>query len=424
MTGSAVRARAPTQPTQPTQPTSWTVLDHNSRLRFLLIEDSTADSELVRALLEEEFPHSDIEVANSLELALQSLGAHGYDVILADLTLPDAEGEMVVRAIRSEYPQTALMVLTGRADGTLALWTLAEGAQDYLVKGEHDGPRLAEALLHGLQRSRTEQMTHRRLVEALKLESEAAERLRALDTAKDDFVATASHELRTPLTSIVAYSEMLHVELDLTDRQARFVSSIARNAQRLAKLVDDLLVLSRFDSPQPPVEAVEVDLRRTVAAGLEITEILGVEKHLTVAVDLPDRPVHVTGNAEQLERVVVNLLSNAIKFTDEGGVVTCHLSASASAALLVVTDTGIGIPEAEQPELFARFFRGSAARDGAVPGTGLGLHIVSSIVQDHGGEVFVDSTTGQGTSFTVRLPQGDPEVPDIGDALAEASTPP
>ena len=129
--------------------------------------------------------------------------------------------------------------------------------------------------------------------------------------------------------------------------------------------------------------------------------------------------MHVTGNAEQLERVVVNLVSNAIKFTDQGGRVTCSLSASASEALLVVTDTGIGIPETEQPELFARFFRGSAARDGAVPGTGLGLHIVASIVQDHGGEVSVDSAAGQGTSFTVRLPRrADDDAAHDGSAFA------
>ena len=156
-----------------------------------------------------------------------------------------------MRAVRGASPQTALMVLTGRTDGTLALWTLAEGAQDYLVKGQHDGPRLAEALLHGLQRSRTEQLAHAHLVAALTLQSEAAEHLRALDTAKDDFVATASHELRTPLTSVVAYAEMLRDEGDLTGRQTRFVTSIARNANRLATLVDDLLLPSSFDSPHP-----------------------------------------------------------------------------------------------------------------------------------------------------------------------------
>ena len=112
----------------------------------------------------------------------------------------------------------------------------------------------------------------------------------------------------------------------------------------------------------------------------------------------------VTGDAGQLERVVVNLMSNAIKFTDEGGRVTCRLATSDAEAILTVTDTGIGIPPAEQAGIFARFFRGSAARNGAVQGTGLGLHIVSSIVSAHGGDVAVESAAGQGACFTVRLP--------------------
>ena len=185
------------------------VLDRNSTLRFLLIEDSASDSELIRALLEDEFPHAEVDSATSLELALKRLATQSYDLVLADLTLPDADGGTVVRTVRDAYPTVTLMVLTGRVDGSLALWALAAGAQDYLVKGEHDGPHLAETVLHGLQRSRTEQATHSLLLAALSLESESSERLRELNRAKSEFVATVSHELRTPLTSITAYAELL-----------------------------------------------------------------------------------------------------------------------------------------------------------------------------------------------------------------------
>ncbi|MCU1592911.1 MAG: domain S-box/diguanylate cyclase protein [Frankiales bacterium] len=132
-------------------------LGHNSELRLLVIEDSTADSELVLALLEGELPHAVVDTAANLHDALDRLRASPFDLVLADLSLPDADGLSVVHAVRAEYPQTALLVLTGREDGQLALWALAEGAQDYLVKGEHDGPRLATALLHALQRQRSEE---------------------------------------------------------------------------------------------------------------------------------------------------------------------------------------------------------------------------------------------------------------------------
>jgi diguanylate cyclase (GGDEF)-like protein len=144
-------------------------LGRHSPLELLLIEDSTSDQELVLALLEDALPHARITVAANLVDAMSRLGEHRFDAALADLSLPDADGLAVVHAIRATYPGTALLVLTGRADGELALWALAEGAQDYLVKGQHDGARLATALLHALQRQRTEQEAHRYLHLALGL---------------------------------------------------------------------------------------------------------------------------------------------------------------------------------------------------------------------------------------------------------------
>lgn len=386
----------------PPPPDAADALGPSSRLRFLMIEDSTSDSELVRALLEDEFPNGEIDVAASLELALQHLTGSDYDLVLADLTLPDAEGEVVVRAVREAAPQTALMVLTGRVDGTLALWSLAEGAQDYLVKGVHDGPRLAEALLHGLQRSRTEQMALARLTSALELESEAAEQLRHLDTAKDNFVATASHELRTPLTSIALYAEMLQDDEGLTGHQSECVAAIARNTARLSSLTENLLLLSGLNQVQ--TATLEVDLGAVISSAQEVIGALGADKHVAVRLELPSDPVLVTGDAGQLERVVVNLMSNAIKYSEEAGRVTCRLTSSSTEAIMAVSDTGIGVPADEQGQLFDRFFRGAQARARAIGGTGLGLHIAGSIVTHHGGDILVESALGHGSTFTVRLP--------------------
>jgi len=384
------------------------VLDHRTELRFLLIEDSTTDRELVRALLEDEFPNGEIEAAASLEHALERLAISEFDLVLADLTLPDADGGTVVRAVRDISPQTALMVLTGRIDGTLALWALAEGAQDYLVKGEHDGPRLADALLRGLQRSRTEQLSHAALVSALEHETESAERLRELNLAKSEFVATVSHELRTPLSSIAGYAEVLQDDGSLTPTQVAFVDAIARNSSRLAALTDDLLLVSAFSAPVEQQAATEVDLAAVVAGTREVILVLGEGHHLDFVFDLPDHPALVTGDAGHLERVVLNLVGNAIKFSKEDGSVTCRVWSSPSDVYLEVTDTGIGIPEDEQRELFNMFFRGSAARNREIQGTGLGLHIVSSIVHHHRGEIGVASVRGQGSTFTVRLPKRRP----------------
>jgi signal transduction histidine kinase len=380
-------------------------LDCNSTLRFLLIEDSASDSELIRALLEDEFPNASVDAATSLELALQRLAAAPYDLVLADLTLPDADGGTVVRTVRDAYPTVTLMVLTGRVDGSLALWALAAGAQDYLVKGQHDGPHLAETVLHGLQRSRTEQATHALLLAALSQESESSEHLRELNEAKTDFVATVSHELRTPLTSITAYAEMLQDETDLSLRQAGYVEAIARNATRLRSLTGDLLLLSGFTSREQQMAHLTLDVREVVEQARDVIDTLAAERDVTVEFDLSDDPLIVAGDGEHLERVVLNLVSNAIKFSKQRGAVTCRLSGTPSEVVLEVLDAGIGIPLDEQKVLFTKFFRGSTARQHAIQGTGLGLHIAASIVQNHGGTISVESGDGRGTVFTMRLPR-------------------
>jgi signal transduction histidine kinase len=123
--------------------------------------------------------------------------------------------------------------------------------------------------------------------------------------------------------------------------------------------------------------------------------------------EVPAEAVVVLGDAIQLERVLLNLLSNAVKFTPDGGSVTTRLHTEDGEACVAVADTGIGIPSAEQDALFQRFFRASTAQDLAIQGTGLGLSIVAGIVAVHGGHIGVESASGTGTTFSVRLPLAD-----------------
>ena len=389
------------------------VVDSSTPLRLLLVEDSPSDAALILDLLEDELPHGHLDTAPTLAAAELHLTEHDYDLVLADLTLPDADGERVVMALRAAAPRIPLVVLTGRVDRQLALWSLAAGAQDYLVKGDHDGPRLADAILRGLQRSLAEQQTHDRLTTALELQREAAAKLRALDEARSDFVATANHELRTPLTCIAAYAELLQDTPGLSDLQAEFVDTICRNAARLSALTDDLLLLSSFSAGEP-VTRVETDMRSVVTAGITGLSMLAADKGVTVRCLLPEEGLLVRGDARHLERVVLNLVTNAVKFTPGHGTVTCSLAAGSDGdVLLAVADTGIGIPPEELDHVFDKFFRGAWAHERAIQGTGLGLHITAGIVEQHGGHISVESSPG-GTTITVTLPgverQDDPVV--------------
>lgn len=246
------------------------------------------------------------------------------------------------------------------------------------------------------------------LKEALMREENVVDHLRALDSAKDDFVSTVSHELRTPLTSIVGSTELLSDGLagELTAQQRQMIQVIDRNAERLLSLANDLLLLAAHETSSVAAQFVPLDLRSVIVSSHATVMPLLAQRDLDLRPLLPDTPVMVSGEETYLERAVTNLLTNAIKFTPDGGSIrteagvaedglTCYLS---------VSDTGIGIPADELEDVFVRFFRSSNVRPDAIQGTGLGLAIVRSIVESHRGHIDVRSEPGAGTTFTVTLP--------------------
>ena len=241
---------------------------------------------------------------------------------------------------------------------------------------------------------------------ASETERAVSERLRRLDEARNEFVATVSHELRTPMTSITGYVELLqdHAGGDLTKEQSDFVDAIRRNSDRLTALADDLLTLSSLEPDNYGAEHVEVDLGEVLFAAASSLQAVLSGRRLELTLDAPHDPVTVNGDFRHLERMVLNLLSNAVKYTEDGGWVRCVLTQRDGTALLEVSDNGIGIPEGEQRELFTRFYRSSTAQQHAIQGSGLGLAIVQSIAQGHGGQVSVRSTDMHGSTFTVELP--------------------
>ncbi|MDN3480537.1 PAS domain-containing sensor histidine kinase [Arthrobacter sp. APC 3897] len=226
---------------------------------------------------------------------------------------------------------------------------------------------------------------------------------------KEDFVANVSHELRTPLTSIMGYLDLaLEDADDLPGHIAASLKVALRNSERLLALVSDLLTAATGGSTVSPEPADLTELiRNAVSTATPRAEINGV--HFTA--DLPPALPDVV-DPRRIGQVLDNLLSNAVKYSPDGGCVLIRARRTRTETRIEVADSGIGMTEAEQAEVFTKFFRSATARKAAIPGVGLGLVISRRIVEEHGGTITLRSEAGRGTVFTVTLPHGTPS-PDF-----------
>jgi signal transduction histidine kinase len=229
------------------------------------------------------------------------------------------------------------------------------------------------------------------------------ERLRELDRLKDEFVALVSHELRTPLTSIIGYIELLRDERASGMDADHFAGVIQRNAERLLHLVGDLLFLSQMQVGTLALEVCDTHLADVAAEVVAEMRPDAGRKNIELTLSAPADP-HLPVDPARMAQLLGNLISNAVKFTREDGKVEVTLVVEGDEAVLSVADTGIGIPAADQEQIFERFFRAEAATRRMIPGSGLGLTISKAIVEAHQGTITVRSDEDHGSTFTVRLP--------------------
>jgi two-component system phosphate regulon sensor histidine kinase PhoR len=229
--------------------------------------------------------------------------------------------------------------------------------------------------------------------------------LRKLERVRRDFVANVSHEFKTPLTAIQGFAEtLLAGALDDAQNRGRFLEIIVEHSRRLARLTDDLLKLSKMDADRLELEISDTSVTQFVATCIETAQRRGAEKQLELSVQIPDGLPNIAADRRRLAEVLQNLLDNAIQYTLPGGQIILSAVHAAREVIFTVSDTGIGIPKADQPRIFERFYRVDVARSREVGGTGLGLAIAKHLVEVHGGRLWVDSEIGQGSQFHFSIP--------------------
>ncbi|HVS45316.1 MAG TPA: hybrid sensor histidine kinase/response regulator [Verrucomicrobiae bacterium] len=364
-------------------------------MRVLIVEDNPADVALVRALLEGNASYT--RVVSRLADAVAAVAEERFDVTLMDMSLPDGRGLDALAAMCAAAPHMPIVILSGQDDRVLSLAAVKAGAQDYQIKGNVTEESLRRTLRHAIER---QQLLERLSASIDELESQRASVIR-INQLKNDLISILAHDFKGPLTTILGYAELLEEGLLETDEAREAAKTITRNVMRLATLANDTLALSK-------VERGELDLAdERVDVGVLLHDIVASigpdAARVTIRLDAQD-PI-VRGDAARLRQAFENILRNALKYSREPDRVDVAVFESELGLCVDVTDRGIGIPSEEISGLFQRFARASNAKKAKITGTGLGLFLVKTLVDKHGGSVAVRSVLNEGTTFTITLPR-------------------
>jgi signal transduction histidine kinase len=362
-------------------------------LAVLLVEDNPGDAMLLQALLDEEADAGRagdgtaravaVRWVQRLSAAREALAdGSPVDVVLLDLTLPDARGLDTVSQVRAAAPSLPVVVLTGLDDEGVALRAMQAGAQDYLVKGAFSGAGLRRALHRAVERQR--------LVDAA----------RRATAARDLVLGVVAHDLRDPLSAIKMCAGALG-RAPAPESVDELAGVVRQSAEWMERIIRDLLDVTAIEAGRlavdrgplsPPVVAEQLRTRYTP---------LAAERGCTLRTDVAPALPLVDADGERLAQALGNLLGNAIKFTPQGGAVELLVAPAPTGGVrFEVRDTGPGIPAEHLPRLFDRFWQ---ARETRRAGAGLGLAIAQGIAQAHGSVLSVESTPGSGTRFWLDL---------------------
>ena len=392
-----------------------------TRLPIVLNVDDYLPGRYARSRILRDAGFTVIEAANGEE-ALRLVRERLPDVVLLDNNLPDVSGLEVCREIKSSPETEAIPVLqlsaTSRAIET-KVEAMAQGADTYLTE-PITAPELVAHVRAALRWRRAEEGLRESNTRIAALYDEA----RRANQAKDDFLALLSHEMRTPLNAMFGWIRLLRVGHLTDDQRRQAIETIERSASAQARLIEDLLDVSRIVSGQLSIVSEPVDLVAVVRA---VVHSMGPQieaKGLALRVEVPDGQVCVNGDPSRLHQIVTNMLSNAVKFTENGSIAV-SLATREGRVRLEVRDTGAGIDPEFMPFVFDRFRQADSSRTRPHGGLGLGLAISKHLVEAHGGRISVESGgRGMGAMVAIDLPELESETAVPAEIRAPSTSTP
>lgn len=365
--------------------------------KILVVDDEQSVATTIKAILQ--LDGNEVTAVTSGKEALDQLRQREFDVVLTDLRLDDLDGIEILRETQKLWPDTVSIMLTGYASLESAVTALRSGAYDYLIKPS-DVDELRATVGRALERRRLRQ----RLVE-----------LEQLDKLKTQFLSMASHELRTPLTAVSGFMQIARRRMgrlgtanDVPDtwrqeaqKADETLEMANRQAKKLARLIDELLDVSRLQQGRVEMRLAEIDLGEVVLEVGERMKLLSKGHEIETKVE---GAAPIVADRDRIEQVFENLIGNAIKYSPESGRIEMWLHQSGANAIVSVRDQGIGIAPAEVEKIFGLFYRSPDPRADHVGGLGLGLYISREIVSRHHGRLWAERNPDGGSTFHVTLP--------------------
>jgi len=365
--------------------------------KILVVDDEQSVATTIKAILQ--LDGNEVSAVTSGKEALDLLREHEFDVVLTDLRLDDLDGIEILRETQKLWPDTVSIMLTGYASLESAVTALRSGAYDYLIKPS-DVDELRATVGRALERRRLRQ----RLVE-----------LEQLDKLKTQFLSMASHELRTPLTAVSGFMQIARRRMgrlgaatdvpqpwrEEAQKADETLEMANRQAKKLARLIDELLDVSRLQQGRVEMRLAEIDLGEIVREVGERMKLLSKGHEIETNVE---GTAPIVGDRDRIEQVFENLVGNAMKYSPENGPIKVSLHVNGANAVVSVRDHGIGIAPAEVEKIFGLFYRSPDPRADHVGGLGLGLYISREIVSRHHGRLWAERNPDAGTTFHVTLP--------------------